>query len=156
MFNAVIDAPFGKIGVRLEGEAVREIVYLPDSVANVEPDSPLAKQAVEQIEQYLQHASASFDLPLADVGTPFQRRVWQAIREIPPGVVLTYGQLAKQIGSVPRAVGQACGSNFFPIVIPCHRVVGAGGIGGFAHTGGDGYYRNVKRWLLKHEGVPYA
>ena len=49
-----------------------------------------------------------------------------------------------------------CGSNFFPIVIPCHRVVASGGIGGFAHTGGDGYYRNVKRWLLKHEGVPYA
>jgi methylated-DNA-[protein]-cysteine S-methyltransferase len=156
MFNAVIDAPFGKIGVRVEGEAVREIVYLPDSVPNVEPDSPLAKEAVEQIEHYLQHAGASFDLPLANVGTAFQRRVWKAISEIPPGVVLTYGQLAKQIGSVPRAVGQACGSNFFPIVIPCHRVVASGGIGGFAHTGGDGYYRNVKRWLLKHEGVPYA
>ena len=156
MFDAVIDAPFGKIGVRLEGAAVREIVYLPDSVANVAPDSALARQAVEQIEHYLELASASFDLPLADIGTPFQRRVWKAISAIPPGVVLTYGQLAKQIGSVPRAVGQACGSNFFPIVIPCHRVVGAGGIGGFAHTGGDGYYRNVKRWLLKHEGVPYA
>jgi methylated-DNA-[protein]-cysteine S-methyltransferase len=156
MFDAVIDAPFGKIGVRLEGEAVREIVYLPDSVANVEPASALAKEAVAQIGQYLQHADATFDLPLAEVGTAFQRRVWQAICEIPPGVVLTYGQLAKQVGSVPRAVGQACGSNFFPIVIPCHRVVGAGGIGGFAHTGGDGYYRNVKRWLLKHEGNPYA
>jgi len=156
MFDAVIDAPFGKIGVRLEGETVREIVYLPDSVDNVEPDSPLAKEAVAQIERYLQRASATFDLPLANVGTAFQRRVWQAICEIPPGVVLTYGQLAKQIGSVPRAVGQACGSNFFPIVIPCHRVVASGGIGGFAHTGGDGYYRNVKRWLLKHEGIPYA
>ncbi|MEM5382151.1 methylated-DNA--[protein]-cysteine S-methyltransferase [Paraburkholderia phymatum] len=160
MFDAVIDAPFGKIGLRVQGgpdgETVREIVYLPDSVANVEPQSSLAKQAVEQIEHYLQRASATFDLPLASVGTPFQRRVWQAICEIPPGTVLTYGQLAKSIGSVPRAVGQACGSNFFPIVIPCHRVVASGGIGGFAHTGGDGYYRNVKRWLLKHEGVPYA
>ncbi|MEI5999537.1 methylated-DNA--[protein]-cysteine S-methyltransferase [Paraburkholderia bengalensis] len=156
MFNAVIDAPFGKIGVRTQGETVREIVYLPDSVASVAPDSPLAKEAVEQIGHYLERASATFDLPLADVGTPFQRRVWQAISAIAPGVVLTYGQLAKEIGSVPRAVGQACGSNFFPIVIPCHRVVGAGGIGGFAHTGGDGYYRNVKRWLLKHEGIPYA
>jgi methylated-DNA-[protein]-cysteine S-methyltransferase len=156
MFNAVIDAPFGKIGIRLEGEAVREIVYLPDSVANVVADTPLAQLAVKQIEQYLQRASATFDLPLATVGTPFQRRVWQVISDIPPGIVLTYGQLAKQIGSVPRAVGQACGANFFPIVIPCHRVVGAGGIGGFAHHGGDGYYRNVKRWLLQHEGVPYA
>jgi methylated-DNA-[protein]-cysteine S-methyltransferase len=156
MFNAVIEAPFGKIGIRLEGEALREIVYLPDSVANVEPSTPLAQLAVQQIEHYLERASATFDLPLADVGTAFQRRVWRAISDIPPGVVLTYGQLAKQIGSVPRAVGQACGANFFPIVIPCHRVVGSGGIGGFAHHGGDGYYRNVKRWLLQHEGVPYA
>ncbi|OLL29705.1 cysteine methyltransferase [Burkholderia sp. SRS-W-2-2016] len=156
MFNAVIDAPFGKVGIRLEGEAVREIVYLPESSRNVEPDTPLARAAVEQIERYFERASAGFDLPLADVGTVYQRRVWQAIGEIPPGVVLTYGQLAKQLGSAPRAVGQACGANFFPIVIPCHRVVSSSGIGGFAHHGGDGFFRNVKRWLLTHEGVPYA
>ncbi|MFC0398415.1 methylated-DNA--[protein]-cysteine S-methyltransferase [Paraburkholderia rhizosphaerae] len=156
MFNAVIEAPFGKIGVRVEGAKVREIVYLPDSVQSVEPDTVLAKEAAEQIERYLEHASANFDLPLAVVGTAFQRRVWQAISAIPPGMVLTYGQLAKEIGSVPRAVGQACGSNAYPIVIPCHRVVASGGIGGFAHHGDDGYYRKVKRWLLAHEGVSYA
>jgi methylated-DNA-[protein]-cysteine S-methyltransferase len=156
MFNAVMDAPFGKVGIRLEGEAVREIVYLPESTRNIEPDTPLARQAVEQIEQYFERAATKFELPLAEVGTAFQRRVWQAINEIPPGVVLTYGQLAKQVGSVPRAVGQACGSNFFPIVIPCHRVVSSSGIGGFAHHGGDGFFRDVKRWLLAHEGVPYA
>jgi methylated-DNA-[protein]-cysteine S-methyltransferase len=156
MFNAVIDAPFGKVGIRLEGEAVREIVYLPDSMKNVAPDSPLAKQAVEQIERYFERASAKFQLPLAPVGTAFQRRVWQAISDIPPGVVLTYGQVARQLGSAPRAVGQACGANFFPIVIPCHRVVGSGGIGGFAHHDGDGFFRDVKRWLLTHEGIPYA
>lgn len=156
MFNAVIDAPFGKVGIRLEGEAVREIVYLPESIQNIAPDTPLAKQAVEQIERYFEQASATFELPLAPVGTAFQKRVWQAISDIPPGVVLTYGQLAKQLGSVPRAVGQACGSNYFPIVIPCHRVVASGDIGGFAHHAGDGFFRNVKRWLLKHEGIPYA
>ncbi|CAB3756092.1 methylated-DNA--[protein]-cysteine S-methyltransferase [Paraburkholderia solisilvae] len=153
MYNAVIDAPFGKIGVRAEGAYVREIVFLPDTVASVEPDTALAKEAVAQLQRYLEHASATFDLPLAGIGTAFQRRVWQAISAIRPGVVLTYGQLAKEIGSVPRAVGQACGSNAFPIVIPCHRVVASGGIGGFAHHGDDGYYRTVKRWLLAHEGV---
>jgi len=70
--------------------------------------------------------------------------------------VLTYGQLARQLGSVPRAVGQACGANYFPIVIPCHRVVSSSGIGGFAHHAEDGFFRNVKRWLLTHEGLPYA
>jgi methylated-DNA-[protein]-cysteine S-methyltransferase len=156
MFNAVIDAPFGKVGIRLEADTVREIVYLPDSVRSVAPDTPLAKEAAQQIERYLARASATFDLPLAALGTAFQQRVWTAISEIPPGVVLTYGQLAKRIGSAPRAVGQACGSNYFPIVIPCHRVVAASGIGGFAHHGDDGFFRQVKRWLLAHEGVPYA
>ena len=156
MFNAVIDAPFGKVGIRLEGEAVREIVYLPESMQNVAPDTPLARQAVEQIERYFSEASATFELPLAPVGTAFQRRVWQAICDVPPGAVLTYGQLARQLGSVPRAVGQACGANYFPIVIPCHRVVSSSGIGGFAHHAEDGFFRNVKRWLLTHEGLPYA
>jgi methylated-DNA-[protein]-cysteine S-methyltransferase len=156
MYNAVIDAPFGKIGIRVEGANVREIVYLPASVQSIEPDTALAKEAVRQIGRYLERASATFDLPLAELGTAFQRRVWQGICAIPPGVVLTYGQLAKEIGSVPRAVGQACGSNPHPIVIPCHRVVASGGIGGFAHHGDDGYYRKVKRWLLAHEGVSYA
>jgi methylated-DNA-[protein]-cysteine S-methyltransferase len=152
-FNAVIDAPFGKVGIRVEGDSVREIVYLPGSVANVAADSALAQQAAAQIGQYFERASAPFDLPLAAAGTAFQRRVWQAICEIPPGAVKTYGQLARAVDSHPRAVGQACGSNFFPIVIPCHRVVASSGIGGFAHHGDDGYYRNVKRWLLAHEGV---
>lgn len=155
MFNAVIDAPFGKVGIRTDESVVREIVYLPESLRSIDPDTPLAKRAVQQIERYFERASATFDLPLAQVGTGFQHRVWDAIRAIPPGVVLTYGQVAKQIGSAPRAVGQACGANYFPLVIPCHRVVAAGGIGGFANHDDDGYFLKVKRWLLAHEGVPY-
>lgn len=155
MFNAVIDAPFGKVGIRTDESVVREIVYLPESVRSIDPDTPLAKRAVQQIERYFERASATLDLPLAQVGTGFQHRVWDAIRAIPPGVVLTYGQVAKQIGSAPRAVGKACGANYFPLVIPCHRVVAAGGIGGFANHDDDGYFLKVKRWLLAHEGVPY-
>ncbi|KGR96507.1 methylated-DNA--[protein]-cysteine S-methyltransferase [Burkholderia sp. ABCPW 111] len=155
MFNAVIDAPFGKMGIRTDASVVREIVYLPESMKSVAPDTTLAKRAVRQIERYFERASAGFDLPLAEVGTPFQHRVWSAIGAIAPGVVLTYGQLAKQIGSAPRAVGQACGANYFPLVIPCHRVVASGGIGGFANHDDDGYYLKVKRWLLAHEGVRY-
>ncbi|WP_144111962.1 methylated-DNA--[protein]-cysteine S-methyltransferase [Paraburkholderia sp. BCC1886] len=155
LFNAVIDAPFGKVGIRVQDDALREIVYLPESIPNVTPDTPLARAAVEQIEQYFANAATKFTLPLAPVGTAFQQRVWQAIDGIAPGVVLTYGQLAKQLGSVPRAIGQACGANYFPILIPCHRVVGASGIGGFSNHAGDGFFRNVKRWLLTHEGASY-
>ncbi|MDR5758016.1 methylated-DNA--[protein]-cysteine S-methyltransferase [Caballeronia sp. LZ035] len=155
-FDAVIDAPFGKVGIRADEACVREIVYLPDEVDGVEPRGPLAREAAGQIRCYFDTPAMRFQLPLGIGGTAFQRRVWQGISGIEPGQVWTYGQLAREIGSVPRAVGQACGSNPLPIVIPCHRVVAASGIGGFAHHPGDGFYRNVKRWLLAHEGVSIA
>ena len=82
------------------------------------------------------------------------RRVWEAMCAIPRGRTLTYGELARKLDGdgfdVPRAVGQACGDNKLPIVIPCHRVVAASGIGGFAHSTG-GYLLEAKRWLLMHE-----
>ncbi|TAM55583.1 MAG: methylated-DNA--[protein]-cysteine S-methyltransferase [Paraburkholderia sp.] len=158
MYNAVVTAPFGKVGVQVDAAAgfVREIVYLDDSIPASAPDSALAERAARQIERYLADPATPFELPLADVGTPFQRRVWQVMCEIPLGSVLTYGALARQIGGVPRAVGQACGDNPFPLVIPCHRVVGASGLGGFSHHGGDGFYPRVKRWLLMHESNQLA
>jgi methylated-DNA-[protein]-cysteine S-methyltransferase len=153
-YNAVIDAPFGKVGIVTGEDGVRDIVYLPGDTPGLAPDSALAERACAQIARYLDDAAAPFDLPLAPLGTEFQRRVWDGICAIELGSVLTYGELAKRVGTInARAVGQACGSNYFPIVIPCHRVVSASGIGGFSHHGGDGFFRDVKRWLLAHEGV---
>jgi methylated-DNA-[protein]-cysteine S-methyltransferase len=87
-------------------------------------------------------------LPAAPAGTPFQQRVWAALREIPPGRTWSYQQLAERVGSVARAVGAANGANPVGIVIPCHRVIGAdGGLVGYA--GG----LDAKRWLLRHEGA---
>jgi methylated-DNA-[protein]-cysteine S-methyltransferase len=91
-------------------------------------------------------------LPLRACGTPFQRRVWAAISAIPPGQTRSYGELARQLGSAARAVGQACGANPFPLIVPCHRVTSAQGLGGFAHSSG-GWLLEVKRWLLRHEGA---
>ncbi|WP_277187108.1 methylated-DNA--[protein]-cysteine S-methyltransferase [Caballeronia sp. BR00000012568055] len=155
-FDAVIDAPFGKVGIRVDARSVREIVYLPGDTRSIEPQSELAAEAAAQIRRYFASPSMRFDLPLAAKGTEHQNRVWRGISGIAQGEVWTYGQLAREIGSVPRAVGQACGSNPWPIVIPCHRVVASGGIGGFAHHPGDGFFRDVKRWLLAHEGVSIA
>ena len=95
-------------------------------------------------------ADTPFDLPLLIEGTEFQRRLWQALCEIPRGTTRTYGELAKRLEVDARAIGQACGDNRLPIVIPCHRVVAANGIGGFAHATG-GYLVEAKRWLLAHE-----
>ena len=85
----------------------------------------------------------------------FQQRVWHAICAIPLGEVRSYGFIARHIKSAPRAVGQACGANWLPLLIPCHRVVGATGIGGFggAGQGKSEFHGRIKRWLLAHEGA---
>lgn len=154
IFSAIVAAPFGAIGVRTEAGLLRELSYLPPSSEEKDPQDVLAERTAEQLLAYFSDPDFRFDLPRLPAGTAFQQRVWAAISEIPRGEVLTYGGVARRIGSAPRAVGQACGSNWFPLVIPCHRVTAAGGLGGFSHHDDmDGFYLGVKRWLLAHEGV---
>lgn len=145
-------APFGRIGIRCTTGLIEEIVFLAPETPLTSPCGILAEMAVEQIERYLADPGFSFNLPLALSGTPFRRQVWDAITHIPKGLSRTYGELARQLDSSPRAVGQACGDNPFPLAIPCHRVTGQNGIGGFAHDRG-GFLLETKHWLLRHEGV---
>ncbi|MFC3106894.1 methylated-DNA--[protein]-cysteine S-methyltransferase [Undibacterium arcticum] len=153
-FSSIVEAPFGAIGIRTEAGVLRELVYLPSTFDEKSPTDQLAEVAARQIERYLVEPDFCFDLPLAEVGTAFQHKVWAAIASIPRGEVRTYGQVAKHIQSAPRAVGQACGANWFPLVIPCHRVTASGGLGGFSHHDDEtGFHLGVKRWLLGHEGV---
>jgi len=152
-FDAVMAFPAMRVGVRTQGETIGEIRYLPSAAALVAPGNPLAERAVRQIERYMEDPDFRFELPLAEAGTPFQRRVWEAIRAIARGHTLTYGEMARALRSVPRAVGQACGANPFPLVVPCHRVVGAKSVGGFAHHGA-GFHIEIKQWLLQHEHAP--
>lgn len=149
-FQAKIETPFALVGIRTEGAELAEIVYLPRSAGALAPANALAERACLQIEKYASDPHYSFDLPLKKLGTAFQRRVWDQIAAIPLGQTRTYGDLARALKSAPRAVGQACGTNYFPLVIPCHRVVAAGGLGGFAHAS-SGYLLEVKRSLLAHE-----
>jgi methylated-DNA-[protein]-cysteine S-methyltransferase len=151
-FQARLATPFGVVGVRTEGGAVAEIVYLPRSAGALAPADAVAERACRQIERYIGDPGFRWDLPLAPSGTAFQRRVWKKIAAIGVGEVRRYGELARELGSAARGVGQACGENRLPLVIPCHRVVAAGGLGGFAHADG-GFLLSVKRWLLRHEGV---
>ena len=154
LFNAIVPAPFGALGIRTDGDMLRELVYLPPSFDEKRGDSAIAEQAAEQVGRYLLDPDFVFDLPLAPAGTEFQRKVWQEICAIPRGAVRTYGHVARVIGSAPRAVGQACGANWFPLVIPCHRVTATGGLGGFSNQDDEnGFHLSVKRWLLRHEGA---
>lgn len=152
-FDAVIGFPAMRVGVRVRAGCIAEISFLPPQGEAVAPRNALAERAARQIERYREDPAARFDVPLLIEGTPFQRRVWQALCAIPCGRTLAYGDLARQVDGEARAVGQACGDNRLPIVIPCHRAVAADGIGGFAHSTG-GYLLEAKRWLLLHEMGP--
>jgi methylated-DNA-[protein]-cysteine S-methyltransferase len=111
--------------------------------------SPLLTAAARQLDEYFAGQRRSFELPLAPVGSPFQQRVWAEMCRIPYGATARYGDLAEALGTAPQAVGQACGTNPISIVVPCHRVVAAGGLGGY--SGGAGL--TSKRFLLRHEGA---
>ncbi|MEH6438240.1 methylated-DNA--[protein]-cysteine S-methyltransferase [Massilia sp. DD77] len=154
LFNAIVATPFGAMGIRTQDARLRELVYLPPQYAEQAPDNEVAEHTAGQVARYLSDPDYRFDLPLFEAGTEFQRKVWEAIGAIPRGSVRTYGQLAKLIGSAPRAVGQACGANWFPLIIPCHRVTASGGLGGFSNQDDEnGFHLSVKRWLLRHEGA---
>ena len=150
LYQAIVAAPGFALGVQCNEDEITSIDFLEPRPEQA-PATPLAAEAVHQLKAYIADPGFVFGLPLRPVGTTFQRRVWEQISAIPSGQTNTYGQLAKNLKNAPRAVGQACGANFYPIVIPCHRVVATGGgLGGFARERG-GFLLDVKRWLLKHE-----
>lgn len=143
----IVNTPLGKVCVRLQDDVVIAVEYLSDGARAKNTNGIAARQLCE----YFDHGKA-FNLPLRADGTRFQQRVWQALQNIPSGETLTYGELAKQLNSSPRAVGQACRNNPIPIIIPCHRVVSASGLGGYAGDTG-GKLMAIKKWLLRHEGA---
>ncbi len=158
----LLPSPVGPLFVEYDDQAVRYIHFWPQGAhppagTRVEPtrDDPLGWKVAEQLREYFAGTRRAFDLPLSPQGTEFQRRVWEALRRIPYGETRSYGHVADEIACrAPRAVGQANRHNPIPIVIPCHRVTAAGGLGGFANADDEhGFQLGVKRWLLRHEGA---
>jgi methylated-DNA-[protein]-cysteine S-methyltransferase len=151
-FSAVLELPSCRFGVIESGDVITELHFLAPDLPLKAPTTPLGERLAVQLAAYLADPGIQFDLPVRPQGTVFQRQVWAQICAIPTGRVRQYQAIAKDLGSVARAVGQACGANPLPLVVPCHRVVSATGIGGFAnHT--DGWLIQTKRWLLWHEGL---
>lgn len=141
-----MSSPVGPLLLIEDGGRLVEIRF----DASGEPDrdeTPLLKRAQSQIEAYFAGRRKTFDLPLIPARTDFQRRVRKAMIAIPWGQTLSYGEVAHAAGGAPRAVGQACGANMLPLVVPCHRVLAANGIGGY--SGGNGL--DTKRFLLALE-----
>ena len=151
-----VASPFGPLTLVERDGAIAEL-HFPEAetlhgVAAVEAGpapTPLLARAADQLARYFDRGLIEFDLPFVPAATPFQQRVREAMLAIPFGETRSYGDLARSTGGAPRAIGQACGRNPIPIIVPCHRVVAAGGrLGGF--SGGDGL--PTKRRLLAHEG----
>ncbi len=150
-FQAVVNLPFGQVGISMRGETLIGVDYLESVSTPYRDNSPGIRRVLQSIEHYLSNPTHRFDLEIDLTGTDFQKRVWQALQAIPAGEALTYGELAKKIGSGARAVGNACRANPCPLIVPCHRVVAVNGLGGFAGQR-SGRKLEIKRWLLQHEG----
>lgn len=150
LYEAVVATPGFCVGVRCDEIEIYGLEYL-EQRPEVSPKNALALEAARQLYAYLDDPECRFSLPLRPSGTFFQRRVWDQIVAIPCHQTRSYGEVAKALRNAPRAVGQACGANPFPLIVPCHRVIAADGkLGGFARNGG-GFLLDVKRWLLAHE-----
>lgn len=148
-YHTILQAPPCHLGAVFTGEALTRLDFLPADVPPSRVDSR-SRPLADALEAYWNDPTHEFDLLFMPEGTPFQLRVWRALLTVPAGTPTTYGALAKRLGTAARAVGQACGSNPLPILIPCHRVVAANGLGGFMHAA-SGAPLDVKSWLLAHE-----
>jgi methylated-DNA-[protein]-cysteine S-methyltransferase len=154
-FQACVRTPFATLGIEATEKHITGIRFLAPSVpALMPPRNSVAHLACVQLTAYLENPRFAFDLPLRFSGTRHRLAVWEAMQNIPAGSTRTYGDLARELGSSARAVGGACGANPIPVVIPCHRVVGAGrSLGGFMGARDEGFELGIKRWLLEHEGA---
>lgn len=152
MFDAIIETPIGYLGLQCHQAKLMAIQFLDKQVIPI----PFAKLSSEvrkfakKMEAFFSQPQDLTDLPHKLVGTEFQKKVWQALKLIPLGETLTYGQLADKLNTSARAIGMACRSNPLPIVVPCHRIVAATHVGGYCgYT--QGAKLTIKEWLLAHE-----
>ena len=150
MASLTVDSPIGQLTLSSRNGVLTGLSW--GKQAADEPDA-IVECAAEQLAEYFAGRRAAFDLPLETGGSGFQRRVWAAMCAIPPGRTLSYGEVARSLDSAPRAVGGACGKNPIVIVVPCHRIVGSAGLGGF---GGRERRLDIKSWLLDHERRHWA
>ncbi len=152
MHKAVIQTPIGPLTLQARSGHVVAVGFGGEPGADPQPGSVLDR-AAREIREYLEGRRTRFTVPhrIPDEATPFQRRVWAALERIPYGEVRTYGDLARELGTSPRAVGGACARNPLPLLVPCHRVVAKSGLGGFAGHWQTGLALDVKQVLLDLE-----
>lgn len=149
--NAIIPSPIGKLAITLNQNQLSRIEFLGDNGTPTDiPNNILLNKIIFEIQTYFQNPKHAYSIPLEIKGTHFQQKVWEALRNIPAGQTLSYGELATQLKTSPRAIGNACRANRIPLIIPCHRITAKNHLGGFAgNTSGTLF--EIKKWLLHHE-----
>jgi len=151
-YTAIIESPCGMLGILDNGHVLQAINFLYDTQPVRTPGSLFTETVANQLDKFFADPTFQFDLQLAASATPFQFQARQALLSIPLGKTMSYGNVAKTIASSARAIAGACRRNPVPIVVPCHRVVAANGLGGFSGAM-DGRPLATKKWLLKHESA---
>ena len=144
-----VHSKFGRLQLHFQNGVLVQ-VDLPFKPAFQGQLTELPPEWQDKLDAYFTGQLHDFDCPISPLGTEHDAKVWQAMVAIPYGQTRTYGDIAKEIGSAAQAVGNACGRNPLPIIIPCHRIVGGSGIGGFSGSRGDETV-SIKQWLLQHE-----
>ena len=153
MARLAVETVFGALEFTEEDEEITSLAWLgrrgERDGGNPSQSSPLLEEASRQLRAYADGQLTTFDLPLRPKGGPLQQDVMREMRAIPFGETRSYGDIAKKLGVAAQPIGQACGANPIPVIIPCHRVTGSHGIGGFSGMGGV----EMKVTLLRHEGA---
>lgn len=151
-FDAAYQSPFGRLALRMDGDAIVQLVAYASPSAVRQRGKPAARKALRAVCAYIESGDSAGLPPVYLSGTEFQLRVWESLQQIPRGQIRTYGDIASELASSARAVGGACRANPVVLLVPCHRVVAAHGLGGFAgHV--RGRWPELKRRLLAAEGV---
>lgn len=150
-FSAIVSSPVGNLGIQIHQNKLTGVHFL--SSQETLYNSAETQAVCQELTNYFQNPQHTFQLPFDLKGTEFQKKVWHAISQIPSGTTATYKDLAEKLKTSPRAIGNACRTNPIVIVIPCHRVVGKNNLGGFSGETHEGGKLDIKKWLLKHEGI---
>lgn len=154
MERCIVGTPIGPVLLSSEGGFLVGVSFVSMEAATMAPAGVLQIAKI-QLDEYFQGKRSAFSIPCLRPAkaTLFQNRVWDALTQIPFGAIRKYGEIAAELGTGPRAVGGACARNALPLIIPCHRVVSATGLGGYCGEWETGLAQRVKKALLEHEAA---
>lgn len=152
IFDYIYSSPLGNLGLIFNQSYLKALHILENQTVEYNAPHPIANTIISDLDAYFKNPTHIFTCAIKPEGTSFQIKVWEALRALPAGKTDTYGELARQLQTSPRAIGQALKKNPIPIVLPCHRIISKIDLGGY--MGKSKHHLAIKKWLLNHEMGP--